>query len=210
MSTTPALQPGDATAAGALCDWSGPQPTCTPDIDTHTDTAGTTRRPQGGHTMTDTTTHPGPATPEETVSRNLDLMKQADDAFNARDYERFLDDRHHPRVVVHQTGLPGPSHTLAAHRSEIETLIRAFPDVHVHNDPYDIAFGQGEWTTAIGRLTGTFSGGLVGPDGTPIPPTGRSFDVAFTTIARWQHGRIVEERVLWDNGLLLQQIGLPG
>jgi hypothetical protein len=161
--------------------------------------------------MTTTTPVPdadGTGAPSPSVARNLDLMKEADDRFNARDYAGFLDERHHPDVVVHQTGLPAPSSTLAAHRAEVEALIRAFPDVHVHNDPYDVAFGQGEWTTAIGRLTGTFTGELLAPDGTPVPPTGASFDVAFTTIARWRDGRITEERVLWDNGVLLRQVGL--
>lgn len=147
---------------------------------------------------------------DETVARNLALMKRADDDFNARDYARFLDERHHPEVVVHQTGLPAPTHTLAAHRREIEALIRAFPDVHVHNDPYDVAFGQGGWTTAVGRLTGTFTGELIGPDGTAIGPTGRAFDVTFTTIARWHEERIVEERVLWDGAALARQIGITG
>ncbi len=151
-----------------------------------------------------------PTAPHDTVARNLALMKRADDAFNARDYRGFLEERHHPAVVVHQTGLPAPSHTLAEHRREVEALVRAFPDVHVHNDPYDIAFGQGGWTTAIGRLTGTFTGELVTPDGSRIPPTGRGFDVTFTTIARWRDDLIVEERVLWDSSLLARQIGLGG
>jgi hypothetical protein len=110
-------------------------------------------------------------------------MKQADDVFNSRDLDA-MDALHHPEVVAYTTGAAEPTRILRPHRELIEDLIRAFPDVRVHNDPYPIQFGQGEWTTAISKMTGTFTGELIGPDGQPIPPTGKPFDVKFTTIGK--------------------------
>ena len=60
----------------------------------------------------------------------------------------------------------------------------------------------------VERFTGTFTGPLELPDGTVIEPTGKSFEVVFSTIARWQDGKIVEEHLKYDNSLFLQQIGL--
>ena len=149
-------------------------------------------------------------TETDVVAQNLGLMKQADDAFNRRDLDA-MDALHHPEVVAYTTGaMDEPTRILPPHRKLIENQIRAFPDVRVHNDPYPIQFGQGEWTTAISKMTGTFTGELIGPNGQPVPPTGKSFDVKFTTIGKWQDGQLVEEWVFWDQPTLLEQIGLAG
>lgn len=148
-------------------------------------------------------------TDTDVVTANLRLMKQADDAFNSRDLDA-MDGPHHPEVLAYTTGAAEPTHSVPPHRAVIEYVIRAFPDVRVHNDPYPIQLGQGDWTTAISKMTGTFTGEMTGPDGKVVPPTGRSFEVPFTTVARWQQGRIVEEWVFWDQPRLLEQIGLAG
>jgi NAD(P)-dependent dehydrogenase (short-subunit alcohol dehydrogenase family) len=57
-------------------------------------------------------------------------------------------------------------------------------------------------TTVIGRVTGTFSGELILPDGTVIPGTGKSFEVDLTTTARWEGEQMVEERVFWARASL--------
>jgi predicted ester cyclase len=137
----------------------------------------------------------------------LSLMTQLDDAFNRRDLDG-MDAFHHPDVVCYVTGSDRPTRSLPPHRQVVEEVMRAFPDVRVHNDPYRIQFGQGDWITVIGKMTGTFTGKLVGPDGELIPPTGRSFDVSFATIGKWEGDQLVEEWVLWDSALLAQQIGL--
>ncbi|MFI7708863.1 ester cyclase [Nonomuraea sp. NPDC049480] len=148
-------------------------------------------------------------TDTDVVNENRRLMKQADDAFNSRDLDA-MDALHHPEVVAYTTGAAEATRSVPPHRKVIEDVIRAFPDVHIHNDPYPIQFGQGEWLTVISKMTGTFTGELIGPGGKPIPPTGKSFEVKFTTIGRWQKGRLAEEWVFWDQPLLLQQIGLAG
>jgi hypothetical protein len=41
-------------------------------------------------------------------------------------------------------------------------------------------------------------------------PTGslKSFDVLYSTAAKWRDGRIIEEYLFWDNGTFLRQVGL--
>jgi hypothetical protein len=46
------------------------------------------------------------------------------------------------------------------------------------------------------------------PDGTTIQPTGKSFDVLYSTTAKWENGKIVEEYLFYDNGTFLKQTGL--
>jgi hypothetical protein len=47
-----------------------------------------------------------------------------------------------------------------------------------------------------------------GPDGKEIAPTGKSFDVEFCTVARWDDGQIVEENVMYDLVTFMRQLGL--
>jgi ketosteroid isomerase-like protein len=60
----------------------------------------------------------------------------------------------------------------------------------------------------VSSFTGTFIGALGLPDGTVIQPTGKAFEVAVSTIARWRDGKIVEEHIMYDNASFMQQIGL--
>ena len=55
---------------------------------------------------------------------------------------------------------------------------------------------------------GTMKGPMVMADGTEVPPTGKSFEVDFYTIAKWHEGQIVEENLMYDLVGFLQQIGL--
>lgn len=65
----------------------------------------------------------------------------------------------------------------------------------VHYNAYDIQFGQGDWTVAMGRLSGTFTQPLILPTGSVIEPTGKAFTTFFTPIARWQNEQMVDEYV---------------
>jgi len=151
--------------------------------------------------MTTETTNPVRA------SEILALMKKGDDAFNAHDFEA-MHAAHHPDMVAHIVGSPEPVRGADAHRAAMETMIGAFPDVHVENDPYPLQFAQGDWLTVITKARGTFSGELVTPDGSSIPPTGKSFELDFSTTARWEGDLLIEEYVFWDTALQAQQIGL--
>ena len=45
-------------------------------------------------------------------------------------------------------------------------------------------------------------------NGDDIPPTGKSFEVDFYTVAQWDDGQIVEENLMYDLVLFMQQLGL--
>ncbi len=90
----------------------------------------------------------------------------------------------------------------------MEQFFRIFPDVRVHNDPYPIQFGRGDWITVISRTTGTFTGEMTRPDGTVISPTGKAFDLEFSQTVRWDGDQVVEILAFWDTALQAQQIGL--
>jgi hypothetical protein len=141
------------------------------------------------------------------TERLLALMKQGDDAFNARDFDA-MKAVHHPDMVANITGNPEPIRGQRAHAEAMAAMIRSFPDVHVFNDPYPFQVGSGDWITVVTRTTGTFSGALTMPDGKVIAPTGKSFDVTFGTTAKWEGYLLFEEYVFWDAALQAKQIGL--
>jgi hypothetical protein len=139
---------------------------------------------------------------------NLERMYALDEAWNARDWDTFDAYHDHDEVVVYWPGRESvPTHGGPDHRAESERFCAAFPDNKVKH-PYDILFGDDEFTAFVTTFTGTFTAPLELPDGTIIEPTGKSFEVVFSTIARWRDGKIVEEHLKYDNGLFLQQVGL--
>lgn len=165
--------------------------------------------PQGTGSVTDSEGFDrgtGTGEPTADVAHLLRLMKGADDGYNSRDFDFFLGRRHSEDVAVHYIGAPSTVGQ-AAHGADMQVWIKAFPDVRVHNDPYDVQFGQGQWTVALGKLSGTFTQPMDLPGGGVIPPTGKSFTSFFTTIARWQDERMVDEYVLFDQQDIMRQLG---
>ena len=61
---------------------------------------------------------------------------------------------------------------------------------------------------SIARFTGTMKGPMIGPGAKEIPPTVKSFEVDFCTVARWDNGEIVEENLFYDVVGLMSQIGI--
>ncbi|HEY7779558.1 MAG TPA: ester cyclase [Ktedonobacterales bacterium] len=141
-----------------------------------------------------------------TEERNKELMQTLDDAWNAQDLDTFAR-RHKPDVVVTWPGKP-PTHGVDDHRTESIEFFTAFPDQHLDNRPYRVFFASGDWTCSVAHFTGTFTGPMKGADGKDIPPTGKSFDVDFCTVARWDNGQIVEENLFYDLVTFMRQIGL--
>jgi ketosteroid isomerase-like protein len=141
------------------------------------------------------------------TARLLALMKQGDDAFNARDFDA-MNAVHHPDMIAYVTGNADPIHGRTAHAATVQQMFRIFPDVHVDNDPYPVQFGSGDWITVVTRTTGTFTGEMVLPDGTVIPPTGKTFELDFGQTSKWDGDRLVEISAFWDSALQAQQLGL--
>ncbi|MCU1489190.1 MAG: hypothetical protein JWM85_595 [Acidimicrobiaceae bacterium] len=141
---------------------------------------------------------------------NAQRMQRVDDSWNARDWDTF-DGLHDADCTVYWPGREAdPTRGGPAHRAESVAFCEAFPDNQVHNRPYDMLLGEGDFTSFVTRFTGTFTEPLKQPDGTVIAPTGKAFDLLFSTSAKWRDGRIIEEYLFWDNGTFLRQVGLTG
>ena len=149
------------------------------------------------------------ATTTNTNSRTahlLELMTKGDDAFNARDWEA-VDTVHHPDMVAHITGLAEPIYGSEAHSAAMRQFLQSFPDMHV-NTPYPIQFGDGDWITVVTNVTGTFTGGMVLPDGKVLAPTGKAFDLEFGQTTKWDGDRLIIIAAFWDANLQAKQLGL--
>ncbi|HEX2321248.1 MAG TPA: ester cyclase [Streptosporangiaceae bacterium] len=137
----------------------------------------------------------------------LALMQKGDDAFNSRDFAA-VDQVHHPDMVAYITGLAEPVYGREAHAAAMQQMLRMFADMQVYSDPYPIQFGGGDWITVVTNATGTFTGEMTLPDGTVIPPTGKSFDVEFGQTSKWDGDQLIVISAFWDAAQQRQQIGL--
>lgn len=143
---------------------------------------------------------------QDVEKRNMELQQMLDDSWIAQDMDTFS--RLHTKDVVVRWPGREPTHGLHAHQQEALDFFKTFPDQQVHNRPYKILFASGDWTCSIARITGTMRGPMKGPDGRDIPPTNKSYDVDFCTVARWDNGQIVEENLFYDLVSFMKQIGL--
>lgn len=142
-----------------------------------------------------------------TEKRHMELMQTLDDAWNAQDVAIFKA-RHKPDVVVRWPGKTEPTVGIEDHTQESIEFWKTFPDQRLVNRPYKVFFASGDWTCSIARFTGAMKGPMKAADGTEIPPTGKSFEIDFYTIALWDNGQIVEENLMYDLVTFLKQIGL--
>jgi hypothetical protein len=141
------------------------------------------------------------------VKENLELMKTLDDAWNSQNWEVFRK-RHSDDTAVYWPGQHDPTRGRDNHEVEAKEFFKVFPDNHLVNNPYKIAFGQDDWTCSIADFTGTMKGPMKGANGKMIPPTNKKFKVEFCTVAHWKNGEIVAERLFYDLVGLMKQIGL--
>jgi len=78
---------------------------------------------------------------------------------------------------------------------------------HLINNPYKILIAEGDYTCSVADFTGTFKGGMKGLDGRMVQPTNKKFHLDFCTVAQWKDGKILEERLFYDQMGMLKQIG---
>jgi hypothetical protein len=69
------------------------------------------------------------------------------------------------------------------------------------NDPCTVAFGQGDWTCTVSRLTGTTNDAMKRLDGN------KQFDIEVCTVTRREHGAIMEQKVFYDLVGMRKQFG---
>ena len=80
------------------------------------------------------------------------------------------------------------------------------PDTRIKEHPIRIA--QGEWTSVMGIMKGTFTKPMPAGNGKTVQPTGKSFKLPMVTIGHWKDGVMDEEWLFWDNQTFMKQIGL--
>jgi predicted ester cyclase len=141
-----------------------------------------------------------------TEQKNMELMQTLDDAWNSQDWDTF-DKRHKVDTIVRWPGQP-PTHGARAHREECIQFFKTFPDNRLDNRPYRVFFASGDWTCSIAMFRGTMKGPMKTAGGKTIPPTGKSFEIEFCTIARWDNGQIVEENLMYDLVGMMKQLGI--
>lgn len=105
-------------------------------------------------------------------------------------------------------GKPEPTRGRHDHRAEAIDFFKTFPDNKLSNHPYKVEIAQGDWTCTVADFTGTMLGSMNGLDGKMIAPTNKTFHVEFCTVAHWQNGEIVEEKLFYDLVGLMKQIGV--
>jgi len=78
----------------------------------------------------------------------------------------------------------------------------------IDNGPYPLVFGQGDWTCAVSRLTGTTNDSTGGQDGNMILPTNQRLEIGVCVITCSKNGKVVEQKVFYDLAGMQKQIGV--
>jgi hypothetical protein len=115
------------------------------------------------------------------VKENLELMKTLDNAWNSQDWETFKK-RHSENTAVYWPTQPEPNRGRKAHHKEAMEFFKTF-DNRLVNNPYKIAFGQGDYTCTVADWTVTMRGPMKGPGGKVVQPTGKTAKLEFCTVA---------------------------
>lgn len=126
------------------------------------------------------------------------------DVFTNQKWDR-LKESHSNDIIVHW---PDGTQTsgIERHLEDLKAMFVYAPDTRIQEHPVKIASGQ--WTSVIGVMEGTFTEPMPLPDGTTIPPTGKSFELKMVTVGHWKNGVMDEEYLFWDNLAFMKQIGL--
>lgn len=96
---------------------------------------------------------------------------------------------------------------LDPHIEDLKYMFSFAPDTRILEHP--IKLQDGEWTSVVGYMEGTFSQPMKLADGTEIAPTGKTFRIRMSTVGHWgPEGTMTEEYLFWDNQSFMQQIGL--
>lgn len=125
------------------------------------------------------------------------------DVFSNQKWHR-IKESHSKDIVVYWPD--GHSTTgIDKHIADMKYMFSYAPDTRIKTHPIKVA--QGDWTSVVGVLEGTFTKPLVMADGTVIQPTGKAFKIRMATVGRWNAaGVMTEEYLFWDNKAYMDQI----
>lgn len=130
---------------------------------------------------------------------NLDYI-----VFSNQQWDKFHES-HAENIIVHY---PDGSKTLGIqdHIEKLKPTFSFMPDLKIIEHPIRIADGKGQWTSVIGKMTGTFTQPMDLGNGTILEPTGNKINLNMSTVARWENGKMVEEYLFYDNQAFMQQL----
>ena len=106
--------------------------------------------------------------------------------------------------IVHVHAAIGTVSGIEAFLAFVSGFKQAFPDLH-----WDVReFVEGPGIVVVeGVVLGTNTGPMIGPTGL-LPATGRRVELPFCDIWKVRNGRIVENRIYYDQVTFLAQLGL--
>ncbi len=81
-------------------------------------------------------------------------------------------------------------------------------DTVLDNGPYPLVFGQGEWTCAVSRMTGTTNDSMGGLNENIIQPISQKFEFEVCVVTCSKNGEVVEQKVFYDLIGMQKQIGV--
>jgi len=132
--------------------------------------------------------------------------------FDTLDFEVFthqkwkrLRESHAQNVTVHWPD-GRVTHGLDEHIRDLKAMFVYAPDTRIEQHPVKIA--QGEWTSVIGVMQGSFTKPMPAANGKKISPTGKEFRIVMCTVGHWKNGVMDEEYLFWDNKAYMTQLGL--
>lgn len=141
----------------------------------------------------------------ETQTKNLANFDDLD--FRVYSGQKWNEMRlsHAPDIVVHY---PDGSTTIGldVHIEKLKPQFAFAPDTRIQQHPIKLA--DGNYTSVVGVMEGTFSKPMDLGDGKTAAPTGKPFRLPMVTIGRWENGVMKEEWLFWDNAAFMRQIGL--
>ena len=159
------------------------------------------------------------ATPARADSNELARYKKAEAiakvhlaTFDTLDFDVFtnqkwdrLKESHSPDIAVHWPD-GHVTHGIERHIADLKAMFVYAPDTRIQEHPVRVA--EGEWTSVIGVMEGTFTQPMPIGEGKSIPPTGKAFKLTMCTVGHWKNGTMDEEYLFWDNQTYMKQIGV--
>jgi hypothetical protein len=141
----------------------------------------------------------------DVVEEHLKTFDELDfDVFSNQKWDRLSESHADDIVVTWPDGRETKG--ISKHIADLNALFAFAPDTKIKEHP--IRFGTEEWTCVTSVMTGTFTRPMPTADGKTIPPTGKSFKLAMTTIGHWKGDVMDHEWLFWDNGAFMRQIGV--
>jgi steroid delta-isomerase-like uncharacterized protein len=136
--------------------------------------------------------------PKAILEKREAIVLEHMESENRHEFDVTLDTFDHPRYELIATGdIHDGAEEVAAYFEETR---RAFPDQR--NEL--IALHHSDDAVIVeAMLYGTHEGPLRG-----LPPTGRSFEMQFCAVFLFEEDRLVCERVYFDAGTILRQLGI--